>query len=219
VAACVPLPAAAHLPTSGLGPAYYGILHLLLSPEDLIPLIALALLCGQRGAPFARRALWVVPLAWFAGGVTGMFAATTHGAALGGVSFLLLGALVALNVQVPLALLTALAALFGFFHGYLNGTGINRFADGAYVLLGLAAAVFVVVAVFASLVIPLRRRRRARGTRRRHLIAASGLRCWAGAARRTLAVRQGHRRRRHRSGLRRRVLHARAGWHQRHVDP
>ena len=156
-AACAPLPAAAHLPTSGLGPAYDGILHLLLSPEDLIPLIALALLCGQRGAPFARRVLWVVPLAWFAGGVTGMFAATSHGAALSGVSFLLLGGLVALNAPVPLAVLTALAAVFGFFHGYLNGTGINRFDDGAYVLAGLAATVFVVVAVCASLVIPLRR--------------------------------------------------------------
>jgi urease accessory protein len=154
---CTPLPAAAHLPTSGLGPAYDGILHLLLSPEDVIPLIALALLCGQRGAPFARRVLWLVPLAWFAGGVTGMFAWTPHGAALNGVSFLLLGGLVALNAPVPLSLLTALAALFGFFHGYLNGTGINRFDDGAYVLMGLAAAVFVVVAVFAALVIPLRR--------------------------------------------------------------
>lgn len=157
LAAPVPLPAAAHLPTSGLGPAYDGIFHLLLSPEDLIPLIALALLCGQRGAPFARRALWVVPLAWFAGGVSGMFAGSTHVAAFSGVSFLLLGGLVALNAQVPLALLTALAALFGFFHGYLNGAGINRFDDGAYVLLGLAAAVFVIVAVFVSFVIPLRR--------------------------------------------------------------
>jgi urease accessory protein len=145
------------MPTSGLGPVYDGIFHLLLSPEDLIPLVALALLCGQRGAPYARRTLWVVPLAWFAGGVTGMFAGPTHLTAFSGVSFLLLGGLVALNAQVPLALLTALAALFGFFHGYLNGAGINRFADGTYVLSGLAAAVCVVVAVFASLVIPLRR--------------------------------------------------------------
>jgi urease accessory protein len=158
VAACMPFPAAAHLPTSGLGPAYDGIFHLLLSPEDLIPLVALALLCGQRGAPFARRVLWVVPLAWFAGGVAGMFAATPHGAALSGVSFLLLGGLVALNAPVPISLLTGLAILFGFLHGYLNGTGINRFDDGAFVLAGLAATVFVVVAVFASLVIPLHRR-------------------------------------------------------------
>ncbi len=155
--AWVPWPAAAHLPTSGLGPAYDGILHLLLSPTDLIPLIALALLGGQRGAPFARWVLWVVPLAWFAGGVAGMFAATAHGEAWSGVSLLLLGGLVALDAQVPIALLTALAALFGLLHGYLNGTGINRFDDGAYVLVGLAATAFVVVAVFASLVIPLRR--------------------------------------------------------------
>jgi urease accessory protein len=157
LALSVPLTAAAHMPTSGLGPVYDGIFHLLLSPEDLIPLVGLALLCGQRGAPFARRALWVAPLAWFAGGVTGMFAGTAHVAAFSGVSFLLLGGLVAFNARVPLSLMTALAALFGFFHGYMNGAGINRFNGGTYVLLGLAAAVCVVVAVFSSLVIPLRR--------------------------------------------------------------
>ena len=157
LAACVPLPAAAHMPTSGLGPVYDGVFHLLLSPEDLIPLIALALLCGQRGAPFARRTLWVVPLAWFAGGVAGILAGAAHAIAFDGASFLLLGGLVALNANVPLALMTALAALFGFFHGYMNGAGIIRINDGIFMLLGLCAAVCLVVAVFASLVIPLRR--------------------------------------------------------------
>ena len=78
-AACFLLPAAAeaHLPAIGLGPVYDGVFHLLLSPEDLIPVIALALLCGQRGAPFGRRALWLVPLAWFAGGMLGMMRAIT----------------------------------------------------------------------------------------------------------------------------------------------
>jgi urease accessory protein len=154
---CVPLSAAAHMPTSGLGPVYDGVFHLLLSPEDLIPLVALALLCGQRGALFARRTLWVVPLAWFVGGVTGMLAGAAHIIAFNGASLLLLGGLVALNVRIPLALMTALAALFGFFHGYMNGAGINRIHDGILMLLGLSATVCVVVAVFASLVIPLRR--------------------------------------------------------------
>ena len=54
-------------------------------------------------------------------------------------------------------LMSALAGLLGFSHGYLNGAGINRFDDGSYALLGLALAVFVVVALFTSLVIPLRR--------------------------------------------------------------
>jgi urease accessory protein len=157
-AACLLLPreAAAHLPTIGLGPVYDGVFHLLLSPEDLIPLIALALLCGQRGAPFARRALWLVPLAWFAGGMLGMFAGSGRGSALTCISFLLVGGLVAANARISLSVLTVLATLLGGFHGYLNGVGINRFDGGTYALLGLALVVFVTVALFASFVVPLR---------------------------------------------------------------
>jgi hydrogenase/urease accessory protein HupE len=130
--------------------------HLLLSPEDLIPVIALALLCGQRGAPFGRRALWLVPLAWFAGGLLGLYLGSDRAAGLTWVSFLVLGGLVAANAPISLRLLTVLAALLGCFHGFLNGAGINRFDAGAYALLGLALAAFVVVALFASLVVPLR---------------------------------------------------------------
>lgn len=42
----------------------------------------------------------------------------------------------------------------GFFRGYLNGDGIIRFSDGTYALVGLALAVFVVVALFTSFVNP-----------------------------------------------------------------
>jgi urease accessory protein len=146
----------AHLPTIGLGPVYDGVLHLFLSPEDLIPVIALALLSGQRGAPFGRRALWLLPLAWFAGGMLGMFVGSKPGSALTCVSFLLLGGLVAAKARISLPVLTVAAMLLGCFHGYLNGAGINRYDDGTYALLGLSLAVFVVVALFASLVVPLR---------------------------------------------------------------
>jgi urease accessory protein len=152
----LPRAAAAHLPTIGLGPVYDGVFHLLLSPEDLIPLIALALLCGQRGATFGRRALWLVPLAWFAGGMLGMFVGSGRGSALTCTSFLLMGGLVAANVRLSLPILTGVATLLGCFHGYLDGAGINRFDDGTYALLGLALVVFVIVALFASLVVPLR---------------------------------------------------------------
>jgi urease accessory protein len=152
----LPRAAAAHLPTIGLGPVYDGVFHLLLSPEDLIPLIAFALLCGQRGAPCARRALWLVPFAWFTGGMFGMFVGSGPGSALTCVSFLLVGGLVAANARISLPTLTVLATLLGCFHGYLNGAGINRFDGGTYALLGLALVVFVIVALFASLVILLR---------------------------------------------------------------
>jgi hypothetical protein len=78
----LPIRAEAHLPSIGLGPVYDGIFHLLLGPEDLIPVIALALLAGQRGAGSSRRILWILPVAWLAGGLTGMFIGTPRGSAL-----------------------------------------------------------------------------------------------------------------------------------------
>jgi urease accessory protein len=39
----------AHLNTTGMGPVYDGVIHFLLSPEDFVPVLALALLAGLRG--------------------------------------------------------------------------------------------------------------------------------------------------------------------------
>jgi urease accessory protein len=130
----LPARAYAHLPSFGLGPVYDGIFHLFLSPEDLIPVIALALLAGQRGAASSRRVLWILPVAWFAGGLVGMFLGIPRGSSSTCISFLLLGGLIAANVKIPVPLMTGLAALLGFFHGYLNGSGINRFNDGTGLL-------------------------------------------------------------------------------------
>jgi hypothetical protein len=46
---CCPSNAAAHLVTTGMGPVYDGIGHLLLTPEDLVPALAMALYAGLRG--------------------------------------------------------------------------------------------------------------------------------------------------------------------------
>jgi len=53
----------AHLNSTGLGPIYDGAVHLLLSPEDLVPALALALLAGLRGPRYARVALFGLPAA------------------------------------------------------------------------------------------------------------------------------------------------------------
>ena len=153
----LPAHAEAHLPTIGLGPVYDGIFHLFLSPEDLIPVVALALLAGQRGPTFARRVLWVVPIAWSTGGMIGMFLGAALWPSMTFVSFLVLGGLIASNAKISLPLLTAVASTIGVFHGYLNGLGLNRFNDGPHALVGLALAVCVVIAIFTSFVIPLRR--------------------------------------------------------------
>ena len=53
----LPIPSHAHLVNTGLGPFYDGVSHFALTPEDLLPALALALLAGQRGSRAGRLAL------------------------------------------------------------------------------------------------------------------------------------------------------------------
>ena len=67
--------AEAHHVTTGLGPVYDGVGHLLVTPEDLLPVLALALCAGLRGAGAGRRVLIVLPSAWLVGGCAGLLVA------------------------------------------------------------------------------------------------------------------------------------------------
>lgn len=150
------LPAEAHLNTSGLGPVYDGLLHFLLSPEDLVPVLGLALFAGLRGAPHGRRTLFVLPAAWLSGGLLGLSTTSGGSGMLAAISFLLAGGLVAGDAKVSLPVITALAALLGFFHGYLNGAAMGQPSVAAAALLGVVSAVFVLVALAAAFVVRLR---------------------------------------------------------------
>ena len=66
-----PVGAAAHLVTTGMGPVYDGVGHLLLTPEDLVPVFALSLYVGLRGPASGRRALFLLPIVWLVGGLLG----------------------------------------------------------------------------------------------------------------------------------------------------
>lgn len=151
------LPAEAHLNATGLGPLYDGVTHFLMSPEDFLPVLALALLCGLRGAPFGRRALFTLPLAWLVGGLLGLSASTANGSTLLSAAWLLLlGGLLAADARLSLRAMTALAALLGLYHGYFNGAGLGQFAPAAVALFGLAFGVFAFVALTAAFVVSLR---------------------------------------------------------------
>jgi len=155
LASC-PSRAEAHLVTTGLGPLYDGLLHVALTPEDLVPVLALALLAGLRGVAHGRRALFVLPAAWLLGGVIGL---TVHGGVSSSwtaLSFVLLGGLVASDARLPMGATTLVAALLGLGHGYLNGASLAGPGPGAVGLLGVVAAVFTLVALTASFVVPLR---------------------------------------------------------------
>ena len=76
--AMFPATAEAHLNSTGMGPVYDGLMHFLMSPEDLISVLALALLAGLRGAAYGRRALLVLPAAWLIGGLAGLAATAVN---------------------------------------------------------------------------------------------------------------------------------------------
>ena len=156
-AAIVPSPAHAHLNSTGMGPIYDGLLHFLTSPEDLVPALALALFAGLRGVRYGREALFVLPAAWLLGGLIGFTAAAARGnVILSAIGFLLLGGLVAADLKLSLRMTTALAAVIGLYHGYLNGTGMGQPGAAAVALLGLAGAVFALVALVAAFVVQFR---------------------------------------------------------------
>ena len=148
--------AEAHLVTTGLGPVYDGIGHLLLTPEDLVPILALALYAGLKGARAGRLALFVLPAAWVLGGLLGLRAGAASTAPVPALSFILLGVLVAADLQLPDGAVAVLACGHGHAHGFLNGPALAGSGPGALGLLGIAAVAFVLVALASALVVSLK---------------------------------------------------------------
>ena len=147
-----PLHAHAHLIATGLGPVYDGIIHFALTPEDLIPAVALALFAGLRGKDHARCVMFVLPLAWLAGGVAGTSIAAQFPASLAWLPLLVLGALVASDLRLPLAATTAIALLLGGFLGYANGVAMAQAGPGTRAIIGISGTVFVAMTLVAALV-------------------------------------------------------------------
>jgi hypothetical protein len=144
----LPAPAHAHLVNTGLGPFYDGVSHFALTPEDLLPALALALLAGQRGSQAGRLALFALPMAWLLGGLVGIaFPTITYAPALTTVSFLAFGG--------P-EWVTGLAVAFGLVHGYLNGAAMSQAKLGALGLVGIVSTLFVTVALAAAMVVAIR---------------------------------------------------------------
>lgn len=153
----VPSLAQAHLVNSGLGPFYDGALHLLLSPADVLGLVAATLLAGLHSARAGRLTATILPVTWFLAGLAGLY---LFGALelpwLSVLSFALLGALVAFNPPLPTAAVAVLAGLFGALHGLLNGSALAAIGAGWTSLLGIAVTVWVIALLMAAGVVSLR---------------------------------------------------------------
>ncbi len=120
-----------HLMNTGLGPFYDGLAHLFVTPEDLLPVLALALLSGLRGPRFGRASLFVLPSAWLLGTIVGrLFHPHSAWPILSAVLTIAFGALVAADRPLPLAAVAALAAALGLWNGAWNGIELARARAG-----------------------------------------------------------------------------------------
>jgi len=151
---CIPRGVEAHLVTTGMGPVYDGVGHLLLTPEDLMPVLALALYAGQRGAATGRRVMFLLPLAWCIGGIAGTALNVTTALPLPAVSLFVLGGLVAADFCLPTAAVAGVTITLGLAHGFLNGAVLKEGA-GMLGLVGIITVLFVLVTVASAGVVSL----------------------------------------------------------------
>jgi len=139
-----PRTALAHATNTGFGPFYDGLAHLLVTPEDLLTVIAIALLAAMQGRASGRFAVFALAAAWLAGTALGSRVAPPAGLAAGALVLLVaLGAAVAADRRLPSRAVGALVLVAGLLHGWSNGaTGVEA-RLGALFVAGIAAGVFV----------------------------------------------------------------------------
>ena len=152
-----PSTAAAHLVTTGLGPFYDGALHLLLSPEDLLGLVAAIALAGLQGAKASRIAVITLATAWF------IFSFVSLNLTVGFdfpwlniISIIILGALVAVNPTLPPAVAALLAGLYGALHGLLNGSALAAMDSGLLSIVGVSVTVLIIGLLCSALIVSLK---------------------------------------------------------------
>jgi hydrogenase/urease accessory protein HupE len=143
--------AQAHLVQTGLGPVYDGVAHFALSPEDYVPILGAALLAGLRGKDHARLAVILLPISWLLGGLLGGLPHIPVLSAPSWAPFMVVGALVASDLRLPIAATGALFALLGLVLGYPAGLAMAASGQGMRGVIGSTAAIFVLVTFVAAL--------------------------------------------------------------------
>jgi hydrogenase/urease accessory protein HupE len=151
-------PAQAHLMNTGFGAFYDGLAHLFVTPEDVLPVIALALLAGLRGPRYGRGVLVALPLAWFGACGVGLLlsAAPPVPPVAVAAAIVVLGALAAADQPLPLGVLVGLALLIGLVNGAINGSELAAADAGGVVVVGIACAIVIVIALLGGQIATIR---------------------------------------------------------------
>ncbi|WP_295539334.1 HupE/UreJ family protein [uncultured Thiohalocapsa sp.] len=159
----LPGAAQAHLVSSGLGPFYDGALHLLLSPLDLLALLAVVVLAGHSGRAPARWAVIALPIAWAVAWLGAMWigaAAPEAAPALDALKIGLLtlaGVAVAAGLRAPALVVAAIAAAAGIVCGLGGGLVAADTGAGAVAFAGLWTAVLILGLLAAAVTVSLER--------------------------------------------------------------
>lgn len=122
--------ALAHTQVGVAGGLASGFLHPITGFDHLIAMVAVGLWGAQLGAP----AIWVLPLTFplvmAFGGVLGVLGVPLPVPEIAiALSALVLGALVATHLRVPLAIAATVVAVFAIFHGHAHGTELPSAAN------------------------------------------------------------------------------------------
>jgi urease accessory protein len=119
----------------------HGFMHPLGGIDHILAMVAVGLLAARMGG----RALWLVPasfvLAMAAAGLAGMTGVVVTGAEAGiALSVLVLGAMIAFGLKLPVAAVMGLVGFFAVFHGYAHGAEMPATASGLAFGAGFVAA-------------------------------------------------------------------------------
>ncbi len=155
-AALLPTTALAHTGVGGTAGFAHGFLHPVSGIDHVLAMVAVGLFAAHLGG----RALWLVPLAFVGmmavGGALGVAGVGLPFVEAGiALSVVVLGAAVALRLDLSTAAAMALVGIFAVFHGHAHGAEMPETASGLAYGLGFVAATAVLHAVGVGLGIAL----------------------------------------------------------------
>ena len=139
--ALIPAIASAHPGHEGAAGLAHGFMHPLGGIDHILAMVTVGLIAARLGG----RALWLVPTSFVVtmavAGLAGMagigFANAEAGIAL---SLVVLGAMIALRLTMPVAAAMALVGFFAIFHGYAHGAEMPETVSGLAYGAGFLAA-------------------------------------------------------------------------------
>lgn len=147
--------AQAHLVGDAFSPFYGGLVHPLVSPQDVMAVLGLGLLAGLSGPAAGRSLLVILPLAW----MCGMCCAPscTIPDPPGILLTILVGILVATDRPWSPVLIGILVGLVGILHGIGNGQDLMPVPGRLLATIGTICAVAMTCALVAGQGVSMKR--------------------------------------------------------------